>query len=129
VNRIHNALVQNPDAYFDTTVNEWHMKTFPWDATAIDVDLVGTCRSCNKPLYMVEATENPAKYSYILQEMARRCSCVAYVVWHQDKYVTEAQQVYPHGRTRKIPWFELEFEIKTIRAKHKRKCNVRKLAA
>jgi hypothetical protein len=68
----------------DLTFSAWHRRRFGDDASAIDVDLVGYCTRCARPLYAIEATRREDKSTRILVELARRLDCPALLVRYDE---------------------------------------------
>lgn len=91
--------VKNPDQYFDRTVQEWHYYAFPKDYDAIDLDLMGVCHTCRRPLYLIESTTNPGKYYTILRTLAELSQTHAFVVYHREGAITGAKLIYPQTAT------------------------------
>jgi hypothetical protein len=81
--------------YEDRTVQDWHRRVFGEDCWAIDLDLLGACRRCREPLYLIEATTNPNKPTSILFNLARRAHVPALIIWHDREDPTGARQIYP----------------------------------
>jgi hypothetical protein len=111
------ARVRNPALYADRTVQDWHFDTFPKDWSAIDLDLMGTCRTCSEPLYLIEATTNPNKPVTMLYRLARRADLEAFTIWHRDGEVRRGRMIYPHRLELADP-FEIETALMTVRARH-----------
>lgn len=87
--------IQNHDLYQDRTVQDWHRESFPADHWAIDLDLMGACRRCRQPLYLIESTTNPNKPSSILLRLAQRADIPAFVIYHDTEHITSAKRIYP----------------------------------
>ena len=113
--------VQNWEAYFDPTIRLWHRRALPRDCWAIDLDLVGACKVCRQPLYLIEATRNPDKATSVLERFATMCDVPALIVWHDDNGPTHARSLFPFE-------FKMNCEddivryLSEIREYHKSKC-------
>lgn len=88
--------VENEELYHDRTVQGWHRDSFPDSWTAIDLDLMGACQRCRRPLYLIESTTNPNKYVGILTALAQRSDVPAFIVYHNTSEVTGGKVIYPH---------------------------------
>ena len=88
-----NGFIRNPVSYHDRTVQRWHAEEYgDTTTTAIDVDLMGYCRSCNAPLYIIEASSRSNKPTSVIQSLARRAGVPACLVVHTDR-ITEWRRV------------------------------------
>lgn len=112
--------IHNEDLYHDRTVQDWHRQAFDRDCWAIDLDLMGVCRSCRQPLYLIESTTNPAKPTSILRNLGERAAVPALVVWHDTHNITGAQQVWPHPLLRKLTEPDLRAYLTWLRVQHGR---------
>lgn len=88
------AHVRNQTLYQDRTVQDWHFDTFSADCWAIDVDLMGCCKACGEPLYLIEATTNPEKPTRLLMKLAVRAEVPALLILHQDARITGGRVIY-----------------------------------
>jgi hypothetical protein len=86
--------VHNRVLYQDRTVQDWHRYELPADCVAIDLDLMGYCKTCGEPLYFIEASTNPDKRTGVLRTLAYVCSRPAFLVWHHDGVVTGARIIH-----------------------------------
>lgn len=87
--------IVNAKLYLDRTVQLWHRTAMARDADAIDLDLVGFCRRCRQPLYMIEATTNPEKGTYYLRKLAAAASVPALLVLHSESALTHWRLISP----------------------------------
>lgn len=89
--------IQNPDLYANRTVQDWHREVFPADHWAIDLDLMGACSGCRRPLYLIEATTSPRKSTSILRALAERASIPAYLIFFDVErgVVTGGRLIFP----------------------------------
>lgn len=87
--------VLNPELYADRTVQDWHRSTFGRNATAIDLDLMGACKRCSAPLYLIESTTNPDKHTNILRRLAVITDVPAYLVIHDRRDIDRVITVHP----------------------------------
>lgn len=79
--------------------SDWHRDQLDDEAAAIDLDLVGYCKRCRSPLYLVEATRaNGRKTAYVLEDLARRLCAPALVVY-QDKTGAHPGEILLDDRT------------------------------
>lgn len=114
--------IRNASLYQDRTVQDWHRTAFPSNYHAIDLDLMGCCSVCRKPLYLIEATTNPNKASSILHQLSVMSGVPAFVVWHDQHDVTRAKYL-GDGRTFNKERFESV--IHKIRRHHDQKEHTR----
>lgn len=87
--------ILNPSLYADRTVQDWHRDTFPSHFWAIDLDLMGACKRCREPVYLIEATTNPSKPTSILRALAARAKVAAFVVEHDTERITRGKCIWP----------------------------------
>lgn len=94
--------IQNHTLYQDRTVQDWHRNTLPPIATAIDIDLMGACKTCSTPTYLIEATTNPNKPTNILRALAKRANTPALLIVHNCDVVLYADHIWPTANTRVV---------------------------
>lgn len=87
--------IKNEQAYYDRTVQDWHFRVFPKEHAAIDLDLMGACRLCGQPVYLIEATTNPNKQIRYLRALAARAQVPAFIVWHDYTTVMRSRMIWP----------------------------------
>lgn len=87
----------NAKLYADRTVQDWHRTSFPSNHTAIDIDLMGYCAVCRKPVYFIESTTNPNKPTSVLHATAITAYVPAAVIVHQQGQVKGGRTVYPNA--------------------------------
>lgn len=87
--------IGNHELYQDRTVQDWHRVTFHRDWWAMDLDLMGACRSCYEPLYLIESTTNPNKATTMLRGLAKRADVPALVIYHRDRRIIRGRQIWP----------------------------------
>lgn len=87
--------IGNHDLYHDRTVQDWHRRELPRMCTAIDLDLMGACKSCSHPLYLIEASTNPEKGVSILRRLARAARVPAFLVLHDTAVITKTYWIEP----------------------------------
>lgn len=117
--------VRNAEKYYDRTVQEWHMLSFHRSWCAIDIDLVGACEACYRPLYLFEAAEQPKK-SQIVRNMAESLGIPAFLVIHNRRSPLWAQSLWsPSRRDGPAPQQtidKLKKELCKIRQAHREVC-------
>lgn len=89
------AHILNEALYYDRTVQDWHRNELPSDWSAIDLDLMGTCRRCSEPLYLIEATTRTDKPVSMLRALAKRADLPAFVIVHDLEQVTGGRILWP----------------------------------
>lgn len=73
--------IRNQELYdLRDAFGRWHRHNLPSECTAIDIDLLGYCRTCREGLYLIESTTNPDKYHTVLQRHAARAETPGFVV-------------------------------------------------
>lgn len=87
----------NAKLYADRTVQDWHRTKLPKNHTAIDIDLMGYCGVCSKPVYLIESTTNPNKWTSVLHATAAEANVPAAVVIHQAGQVTAGRTIWPNA--------------------------------
>ena len=87
--------IRNESLYYDRTVQDWHYAAFPTDHSAIDIDLMGACKMCSAPVYLIEATTKPQKSSRMLLALAKRAHVPAFVIWHDLEQVVRSRMIWP----------------------------------
>jgi hypothetical protein len=120
------GFIRDPKKYADRTVQRWHAESYgDTTTTAIDVDLLGYCRSCSAPLYIIEASESRTKPTTVIQRLAERCMVPAILIVHRQGRITEAKRVGGIDPTTSWPkdrWMtfaEIAPYLDAIRADHK----------
>lgn len=68
----------------DLAFSQWHRRVFDDDAAALDIDLVGMCKRCNQPIYMIETTRADKKSTTWTEVIARKCQVPAFVVFYRE---------------------------------------------
>jgi hypothetical protein len=120
--------VMNGVLYHDRTVQDWHRATFGVDAWAIDLDLVGACRRCREPLYLIEATTNPDKPTTILKRLSSLAGVPGILVRHRDGQIVRATWLdvppRPIGGEE-----DLKDALLRLRESHEPRCDMRPKAA
>jgi hypothetical protein len=86
--------ILNEALYHDRTVQDWHRAAFGPDCWAIDLDLMGACKRCREPLYLIEASTNPDKPTSILWQLAVRADLPALLILHKNGEITGAKIVH-----------------------------------
>lgn len=110
------AEVVNEALYQDRTVQDWHRDSFPRSHSAIDLDLMGACRRCSVPLYLIEATTNPNKATSMLWQLASHAGIPAFVIFHNTSVVTSARMIWPERINYTEP--EIRTTLAVIRERH-----------
>lgn len=87
------AHVRNPAKYYDRTVQEWHATTLGRDCSAIDIDLMGFCRKCSEPLYLIEAAETEQKSTRVVERLGLLAGIPALLVVHAGGLIRKAKRV------------------------------------
>jgi hypothetical protein len=110
------AQITNPELYQDRFVQHWHRRVFPTDWWAIDVDLVGVCKKCRRPLYWIESTTNPNKPLTIMRQIESP-GVPGIVIIHDTQRIIEARWV--SGENRIIGGeTELSITLEQLRTQH-----------
>ncbi len=92
--------IQDHTLYHDRTVQDWHRVALPPMATAIDLDLMGACKACSMPTYLIEATTSPNKPTAILRQLAQRADLPALLIVHDCSVVLYADSIWPRTNHR-----------------------------
>lgn len=85
--------VRNPEKYYDRTVQEWHATTFPKSFSAIDLDLMGFCPRCARPLYCIEAAEVDHKPTRVLQRLGLLSATPSLLIVHSKHEIQKAKRI------------------------------------
>ena len=88
--------IQNLDLYHDRTVQDWHRWQLPSWAYAIDVDLLGYCGQCARPLYLLEASTNPHHGMRVLNMLGDLSQTPAHLVLHDRRQPLHADSLRQH---------------------------------
>ena len=114
--------VRNAEKYYDRTVQEWHRLSLPDSWCAIDIDLVGACEVCYRPLYLFEAAEKP-KQSQIVRNMAESLGIPAFLVVHDRRTPLWSKSLRRRdGPAPQRTIDELKTELCKIRRMHRELC-------
>lgn len=108
--------IANETLYHDRTVQDWHRESFPSEYWAIDLDLMGVCKRCKKPLYLIESTTNPNKPLSILSALAKELGIPGLMILHNTEKIIYARSV---GKSRQLTQQELEDGIRALRTIHR----------
>ena len=118
--------ILNEELYHDRTVQDWHRTVFGADCWAIDLDLMGACRQCREPLYLIESSTNPEKATSILSRLAVRADLPALLVLHRDGEIVGGKVVHaprnPLDHRRLCGEGEVRRCIEVIRHRHLSEC-------
>lgn len=91
------ADVYNEQKNLAKVVNDWHRDRFPEEHKAIDIDLMGCCPRCKRPLYLIEATEQmEGKPTSYLRALAVEADTPAFLIFHIGPVVTGVQRIHPN---------------------------------
>jgi hypothetical protein len=88
--------IVNRDLYHDRTVQDWHRWALPSWAYAMDVDLMGYCGWCARPLYLLEASTNPQHTMRVLNRLADMAHAPAHLVLHDRREPLDATSLRDH---------------------------------
>ena len=78
---------------------DWHREQPDLDAKAIDIDLLGYCKHCLDPLYLIEATRGRnRKNASVLEHLGRMIGVPVWVVY-QDKTGAHPGEILVDNRT------------------------------
>lgn len=78
---------------------DWHREQPDLDAKAIDIDLLGYCKRCLHPLYLIEATRGRnRKNASVLEHLGRMVGVPVWVVY-QDKTGGHPGEILVDNRT------------------------------
>jgi hypothetical protein len=114
----------------DLAVNDWHRLVLGDDADAMDVDLVGMCRICPKPLYMIEGSRAARKPCPWLKAICNELDIPAFRILYTETAPGtrifsrfQVNQLAPIGSEKTMDEQGLIEEINLIRAQHLDECH------
>lgn len=127
--------IRDPEEYKNGSkwFMDWHRIEEHEDASAaIDLDVVGYCKKCNHPIYLIEATRGIGfKTATVTEHLAKLVGATVWVV-HQDKNGNHPGQIFVDDRTlghdRLRQWFDEHIVwamLQTIRASHDQEAHPR----
>lgn len=81
--------ITHPDQLHDRTVKDWH-RTLPPNYAATDIDLLGYCRQCHQPIYLIEDTSTNAKPTWLItmfHNLATTLHIPAILIIHRNGHI------------------------------------------